>query len=1157
MIQFDRLRIHGFKSFVDRTELEIGPGLNGVVGPNGCGKSNLVEALRWVMGESSAKRMRGGGMEDVIFNGTEKRARRNIAEVSLLMDNKTRTAPALYNKLDEIEIIRRIERDKGSNYKINGKNARARDVQMLFADTVTGANSPALVSQGRVTEMINAKPLDRRMILEESAGISGLFARRHEAELRLKAADNNLQRLQDLMGSMEGRLSSLKRQARQASRYKSLSAQIRQIEILIAHMEWSALDVRMKDTRHKFDEAESVVADRMAVVTQLTKAQTTQSHDLPELRKAEAEAAAALQAQKIALQRLEDEAEHQAKMLKETESQFEQTQIDHGHAENEIRDNTEVSARIETEQTNLIEEQKYADEQLKEKSETRDSLEGKVLDLEARYNALMQSTAEIKAERDSITRRMNNNQQRFDTLVRRKESAANELEAVKSNKPAADEDYEAQIEALDKRTDEVQALISEKQAALENIAPEIEEARSSLREKESKKSEFVSEINVLESFINSDSEEDYSPILDAVTPNSGFEKALSRALGDSLMASLDEMASSSWLSPKTERANLPALPAGCEPLLPRVKAPKTLNTALSQIGVVDDDAQGHALWELLQPGQSLVSKDGTYWRWDGYNIKAEATDRHAQHLEQKNRLAALNERREEIEKAASDAEQALSEKLEAQSQIQSTLKDLNAERGEIIRKLNEKRSAFSALREKLARSESNIQRLEDSLKTTHIDIADIEKLIKEDNAQLKAYDEKTSEEQDDELETLKTSLAETRSAYGEAVRAYDLTQQQQNTRQARLHAIADERINLQNRSIRARERVKELEQRKSSLEEKLKILKAQPSDFEDKKDELLINISNFEKERDKAAENLATVEAAVAETTRALKAAESTLGEAREVRASSQAMLGAMQEQRNEMKRAIEEKFEMAPESLRQQCAQDADGHLPAGTLEEMRSQRESLLRERDSIGPVNLRAEDEMSTLEGEVGTMLHERNDLEQAIEELRSGIQKINIEARERLLNAFEHVNAHFSRLFVQLFGGGAAHLALIDSDDPLQSGLEIFAQPPGKALQSLSLLSGGEQTMASIALIFAMFLTNPSPICVLDEIDAPLDDANVDRVCDLLDEIAERGETRFLVITHHRLTMARMDRLYGVTMGERGVSQLVSVDLQQSFDFVEAA
>jgi chromosome segregation protein len=594
---------------------------------------------------------------------------------------------------------------------------------------------------------------------------------------------------------------------------------------------------------------------------------------------------------------------------------------------------------------------------------------------------------------------------------------------------------------------------------------------------------------------------------------------------------------------------------GVSALLPLVKAPEALQAALSQIGVVETETAGDALWDSLKPGQSLVSKNGTYWRWDGYCIQAVAMDRHAQHMEQKNKLSALSAQKPTIEAAAASAQVALNEQLEAQQVLQATAKDKSAERREIEGEAKQKRAASSQQREEQARTTSNVQRLEGVLETAGGDIAELEALVKEDQAQLKAYEENAGEDDAQQLEDLKETLSAARSDMNDAARASDLIQQQQNTRQARLHAIADERINLNNRSIRARERLKQLEERQGALAEKLETLDHKPSDFEGKKDELLGAISRFEKARDVAAEALAVCEAAVGVTNRALKEAEGELGAAREARAHAQATLSGMQEQREGMEAAIREKFEMKAEDLPQHSAIDMDKEW--GDIDSLRSKKEKMLRERDNIGPVNLRAEDEALELEKEVGTILHERNDLIQAIEELRGGIQKINKEARERLLVAFEHVNAHFSRLFVQLFGGGQAHLALIDSDDPLNSGLEIFAQPPGKALQSLSLLSGGEQTLASIALIFGMFLTNPSPICVLDEIDAPLDDANVDRVCDLLETIAERGETRFLVITHHRLTMARMDRLYGVTMGERGVSQLVSVDLQQSFDFVEAA
>ncbi|USO06237.1 MAG: chromosome segregation protein SMC [Rhodospirillales bacterium] len=1154
MIQFKRLRINGFKSFVDRTELDIGPGLNGVVGPNGCGKSNLVEALRWVMGENSARRMRGDGMEDVIFNGTSKRSARNIADVSLLLDNSSRVAPAAYNGADEIEVVRRIERDRGSNYKINGKNVRARDVQMLFADTVTGANSPAMVSQGRITQIINAKPLERRLVLEESAGISGLFARRHEAELRLKAADTNLIRIEDILGSMEGRLGALKRQARQATRYRNVSTQIRQMEILIAWMEWQRLDERMSATRRSFEEAESQVVARLSVVSALTKTQGTQSEDLPALRQAEAEIAAGLQTQKLALQRLEDESGRIDQLIEETKEQLEQAQTDKGHEEASLEESSGLLEKLEVEHSAIAAEQKSEDSKLEEKDAARAMLEAKVLELEERYNALMQGTAEAKARKNALTQRIESNTRRKETLEARRDQAQSDLKGVRNAQPAKGRNFEKEITDQEKAKEDYDQKIETLETDLETVAGDIDRAQEALNTAKNKKAEFDTEISVLYSVLKLEDEGDFAPVLQDVSAAQGFEKALSRALGDSLMASLDEKASSTWLPVKSTAA-LPALPKGADELRPHVKAPKVLNIALSQIGVVETAKDGDALWESLKPGQALVSKDGTYWRWDGYCVKSSAPDRHAQQLEQQNKLESLIKKRPQIEKDVAVAEKALEsaqgQRVSLREKLQKTQSAMRAcEAG-----LNEVRNEWSSLREEHARMQSEILRLEDVIAVTAQEIDELESALESDAKELTAYESADEENKEQKLEALRETLQEARQAHGEAVRAYDIYVQERSTRNARMQAIGDERLHLQNRAIRARERIKELNERTQALSGKLESLDSRPDDFEEDRAKLLNMISELEDKRGDAADKLARVENEVAETAKALKEAEGVLGEAREARAHAQALMSSMQEQRGAMSLSIEEKFDMKPEELPEHSAIDMDKNL--GDLDSLKGKKENLIRERDNIGAVNLRAEEEAAELEKEAGGLIHERNDLVQAIEELRSGIQKINVEARERLLAAFEHVNAHFQGLFVRLFGGGQAHLALVESDDPLNSGLEIFAQPPGKALQSLSLLSGGEQTMASIALIFAMFLTNPSPICVLDEIDAPLDDANVDRVCDLLEEIAERGETRFLVITHHRLTMARMHRLYGVTMAERGVSQLVSVDLQQSFDFLEEA
>ncbi|NQZ14021.1 MAG: AAA family ATPase [Alphaproteobacteria bacterium] len=407
-MQFKQLRLSGFKSFVDKTALDIEPGLTGIVGPNGCGKSNLVEALRWVMGETSSKKMRGGtgSMEDVIFNGTNSRPARNFAEVSLLLDNTSRQAPAAYNSEDDIEIIRKIEKDKGSLYKINGKTHRARDVQMLFADTVTGANSPALVSQGRVTQMINAKPQERRLVLEESAGVSGLYVRRHEAELRLRAADNNLQRLEDLVGSMESRLNSLKKQARQAVRYKELNTKIKDLELSIAYLEWRLLCKKIDNAKSRFDEAESVVAERMATVTQLTKTQNVQAEDLPALRKKEAESAAALQAQKQTLQRIEDQERALEEQLTEAKDQLSRLLQDREHETQSLEENTGTQERLKSEEERLRNSEGNEAEVIEEKQGIGSRLEEEVSQLEKEYEEYMEKVAEVRASRLTLERQV-------------------------------------------------------------------------------------------------------------------------------------------------------------------------------------------------------------------------------------------------------------------------------------------------------------------------------------------------------------------------------------------------------------------------------------------------------------------------------------------------------------------------------------------------------------------------------------------------------------------------------------------------------------------------------------------------------------------------------------------------------------------------------
>jgi chromosome segregation protein len=1161
MIQFEKLRLSGFKSFVDKTELDIGPGLTGIVGPNGCGKSNLVEALRWVMGENSAKRMRsgsGGSMEDVIFNGTSGRPARNFAEVSLLMNNATHMAPAAYNDFDEIEVTRKIERDHGSLYKINGKTCRARDVQMLFADTVTGSNSPALVSQGRVTAMINAKPQERRLVLEESAGVSGLYVRRHEAELRLRAADQNLQRVQDMVGSMESRYNTLKKQTRQAQKYKNLSTQIKELETTIAYLEWRISVNRVDEARRVFGEAESAVVTHMQSVTQLTNAQNTQSEDLPSLRKTDAEAAARLQAHKLEFQHLEEQDRALREQLEQARKQLEQTISDKAHEAQVLEESTSLITKLEEEQRILSESRRNEESDLAQRQSIKDELEEKVLKLEADYEVFMQKTAETRAARQRIEQQMNADKSRLEVAKERLEKLNNDLANARERfgNNSEMEDLKSSILSLEAETADLRDKTESAETAVKDARAALETARQSRQEAEKAKSEIESEIRALERILNTDTQSLFKPILDDIRPAKGFEKALSRALGDTLMASKDKEAPSVWLD-FDANIDVPALPAGSQPLQPNVAAPEYLTRALKFIGVVETEELGAAMASQLKPGQSLVSVDGAYWRWDGLHIKANASDRHAIQLQQKNRLDELKRDLPAMVDAYDVAVEKASGIQAAQAEGQSRLDNLRSELRRKDQELSSNQSQLNRLTEQRSGLFAEIAKYEESISITNADIEQYAESVEKLSAELATYDEATMAAHAAEVDQLRGTLGETRDSYQQAVRNLDALTVEQGRRMARLHAIGDERNNHINRSNRSRERLKDLEEREITLSAKVVELDARPK-ATDGHEEMLSKIASLESARNVAADALAEKEAELANTNKQLKTAESYLTEAREARAHAQAIASTAQEQLDQIVQNVREQFEIDPIMLKEQATAadfSDDERLPS--IDPLKSSREKFIRERDQIGPVNLQAETEAEELENELGTIFRERDDLNQAIDELREGIAKLNKEAKERLLNAFDIVNGHFQQLFIKLFNGGTAHLKLIESDDPLQSGLEIFAQPPGKTLQSLSLLSGGEQTLASIALIFAMFLTTPSPICVLDEIDAPLDDANVDRVCNLLDDLAARGETRFLIITHHRLTMARMDRLYGVTMSERGVSQLVSVDLTEQLDFLEAA
>lgn len=1153
-MKFNRLRLSGFKSFVDPTDLIIEPGLTGIVGPNGCGKSNLLEAMRWVMGENSFKNMRGSGMEDVIFAGTSGRPARNHAEVVLYIDNGDRSAPAAYNEFDVIEVSRKIERDQGSTYRINGREVRARDVQLLFADASTGAHSPALVRQGQIAQLISSKPINRRRILEEAAGITGLYTRRHEAELRLRAAETNLTRLDDVVAQVESQLASLKRQARQAVRYRNLSGQIRETEAILLHLRWEHATASLKQSEEKLVETDQRVAELTREAAAATTIEAEAADRLPPLREKEAEAAARLHRLTVERENLDAEETRAKEQAARLTARLEQIGHDLTRERASIEDTRGAMTRLETEAQELtsaqegqIEAQESAARRVEETRQTLETTENEL-------DQLNQEIAALAAERTSLVRNIEAGRQRIERLERQLADIARERETLSDA-----EEKKAQIALQSAELDEAAARVVE----AERLALEAEEARRSAQEAEKAAREpmqmaertagdLAAEAKTLADLLAVDESDLWPPVIDAIKAEHGYETALGAALGDDLAVPEDQAAPIHWDTlPAFDPA--PALPEGVTPLSFFVKGPASLARRLSQIGIVVSVEEGTRLQSLLKPGQRLVTQEGSLWRWDGYTAAADAPTASARRLEQRNRLADLEEElaaaraRAAEARAAFDAAHVASEQAAQEEQARrAALREAQAAQNRIRDALAAAERAASAQLSRLAAlAEANDRLAGDKVEAARtLEEAEIALQNLKPDAEPRAK----ADELRDRVATLRVALSEARAEY-EGLRR-DAEQ-----RVRRLSAITQERDAWQLRATNAERQIATLEERKTEAETELKTLEGIPAEIEEKRRALLTYIADAETARSQMADELATAEKHLSEAVKHAKDVQHQLGETREERARIDGLVTGARERVAESEERIREVLECEPEAAIKQANLEEGATLP--DLDQIDAKLERLKRERESLGGVNLRAEEESRELTEQLETMTAEREDLVSAIAKLRQGIGSLNREGRERMLEAFEKVNANFSRLFTHLFGGGEAHLKLTESDDPLEAGLEIMARPPGKRLQVMSLLSGGEQALTAMSLIFAVFLTNPSPICVLDEVDAPLDDANVERFCDLMDEMTRTTDTRFLIITHHALTMARMNRLFGVTMQERGVSTLVSVNLDTAETLREAS
>ena len=1099
-MDFKKLRISNFKSFVDPVEVNIGKGLTGVVGPNGCGKSNLVEALRWAMGETSYKSMRTSSMDDVIFSGTENRPARNFAEVSLVLDNKERNAPNEYNNDDVVEVTRRIERESGSAYRINGKDIRARDVQMLFADVSTGARSPSLVRQGQIDELISQKPEQRRRILEEAAGISGFHVRRHEAELRLNAAHTNLERLDDVLKELSSQMRSLKKQAREANRYKSLSEEIRNAQSVVLAVKYETINEQLDESKKQFNNAIRKHQEAVKEVASLNSNEISLQSELAPSREKVTVDSAKLQRLLIEMEGLDKEILRQKERSGELSRFIDSTTSQLARENDILKDLKDLLSRHGDNEINI-----------KRKQGLENSISNRANDL-IKNNTLLSDFSNIYSKKENIEKII---------------SSDNDLKQNILSQIKRENDHLADL-SISIDSDAEKNTIKEKEKI---ITEEIETKVTHLKENDDFVNKMISIYSQKEtlsrvigaSFNTNDS------LIDELNVKPGYENALDALLGDELYYSINDEEPVYWKS-LDEFVDNADLPDGSEPLSKYVTGSSAIKRRISQTGIVARE-NGIKLISKLKYGQCLVSKEGDLWRWDGLVAASKSSSSAAERLQNRNQLEDILKTIDEFEEKFKSINTIKEKSIKIQNDITNLKIELDRVHTEINNKVN--------LDKKISLSKEELSSL---------------------NSRLVDFN-KDSLENLEQLDVINASIIDFEAKFKTIYRVRDESEKIQDDitkfkiELDRINSEISNKDDLDKKIPETENQILELDNRLKSLkDEKSKIIDL-PDEVENKKNSLQTLIEKSKILKSSSEDNFIKLENQLNEIRIKAKDAAEKEAQARETEGRLEIFSQNNNDKIKEVESLINKELNINFDELIKITNFSDDNPRPSEINAEQNYER--FKNERELLGGVNLRAEYELADIQERFDETKSEREDLDKAISELKKGISGLNQESRERMKLAFEQVNSKFQEVFKKLFGGGNAELNFVDSDDPLEAGLEMLAQPPGKKLKSMDSLSGGEKALTATSLIFAVFLTNPSPICVLDEVDAPLDDANVERFCDLIDEMSKSVNTRFLIITHHALTMSRMDRLFGVTMQEKGVSKLVSVDLSTAEKFRKLA
>ena len=1134
----------GFKSFLDPTEITFSSGLTGIVGPNGCGKSNIVEAIKWAMGENSPKKMRSQDMDSVIFSGTENRPSRNYSEVIIKIDNTDKKAPYPFTNVNEIEISRKLERDKGSTYKINGKIARARDIQLIFADTATGAKSSSIVGQGKISEIIEAKAEVRRSIIEEAANITGLHSRKHEAKLKLNSANENIERLSDIENTFKGQINDLAKQARQASRYRSIGERLKKAETEYFLKNYIKLEFSKKaytaDHKTNFIKIESF----QTKIAQLETKKLNFFNKIPTLKEINKKKLEVVQNLKIGKIKIEQEINttHRSKSL--IESQILQIEEETIREKNIIKDADKTLIYLDNEIKKLTKDgynfSKLLNNAKKNTIEIRKKLEKSNKDLTA-INSKILSLSKNKKELND----------RLELVSNEKIKIKDKLSSLDTKKDIEQLNTFNEIKLnLNKKFYKLKASQEIEQKKLNSIQTEFNNSKVEELNLEKNISNLKTEISTIESFINFKEED---TLENSMSNMSALEYPIASILGHSLSASIVNDTNNNkeqfWLKNVIFEKELKKLPLASDDLSQKINKNAILKNALKGVGIVDSVKTAFELQSQLEHGQSLTTAKGGIWRWDGYVELPSAKNSFANKLMQKNKYKSLNislvKKIKELEICKSKNSKIEPEVLKYISNINKTKTDVKLIEDEI----NELNLQLSLLKSKISQSTELIVDFNILEKENNKRLNDIKN-------QLRKY-KSLSILQTDELK-LRNDFENLNLEFESALSDEKKINSEEEFRIRNLDQNLIQYKEWNKRKDESKQRIKELKEKANLLVKEKKKINSLPKEFKDKIKEFDIKLKNSIVEQKLSEDNLIINENEIRKIEKFQKEETKLLDDFKEKNTKIETELSILDTKIESLDERLNDRLSTSINDLVANLKnkiefKDVSDH----EILNLETSVHRLIRERDNLGTVNLRAATEIEELEKKLSNLQNEKKDLSLAIKKLENGIFELNKEGRERLLKSFNKVNDNFKQLFNRLFKGGKAELKFIGSEDPLNAGLEIYASPPGKKMQSLSLLSGGEQALTSISLIFASFLSNPSPLCILDEVDAALDDTNVSRFCELLKFLVNEQNISFLIVTHHRLTMANMNNLLGVTMQEKGISKLLSVDLEKAVEIKEAS